>query len=132
MLYPVYLHLGDETHSHGITIPDFPGCFSAADSWEELPRMIQEAAEVYFEGEEIEIPAPTPIERLAHDPTYEGGAWMLVDIDLSKISTRVRRVNITLPENLLKTIDRFAVSHHMSRSALLARAAGKYIAENRK
>lgn len=132
MLYPVYLHLGDEDHAHGITIPDFPGCFSAADSWEDLPRMIQEAAEVYFEGEETEIPPPTPIDELAHDPSYEGGAWMLVDIDLSRLSTRVKRVNITLPENLLKSIDDFAGSHHMSRSAFLARAAGKYLEENRK
>lgn len=130
MLYPVYLHLGDETQAHGITIPDFPGCFSAADSWEELPRMIQEAVEVYFEGEEMEVPTPTPIEQLANDPAYEGGAWMLVDIDLSKLSTRVKRVNITLPENLLKTIDQFAGSRHMSRSALLARAVGKYMAES--
>ncbi len=27
MLYPVYVHMGDEDHAHGITIPDFPGCF---------------------------------------------------------------------------------------------------------
>ena len=131
MLYPVYLHLGDETQSHCVTIPDFPGCTSAADSWEELPRMIQQAAEVYFDGERMEVPEPTPIELLAHDPAYFGGAWMLVDIDLSRISTRVKRVNVTIPENLLKTIDRFAGSHQMSRSALLARAAGKYIAEHR-
>jgi predicted RNase H-like HicB family nuclease len=131
MLYPVYLHLGDEKTAHGITVPDFPGCFSAADSWEELPGMIQEAAEVYFEGAEAEIPPPTPIERLAQDPAYEGGAWMLVDIDLSKLSRRVKRVNITLPENLLKSIDDFAGSHRMTRSAFLARAAGKYIEENR-
>lgn len=132
MLYPVYLHLGDGSHAHGITIPDFPGCFSAADTWEELPRMIQEAAEVYFDGEEIDVPPPTPIEKLAQDPAYEGGAWMLVDIDLSRLSTKVKRVNITLPENLLKSIDDFAGTHHMSRSAFLARAAGKYIEENGK
>lgn len=131
MLYPVYLHLGDENHAHGITIPDFPGCFSAADCWEDLPRMIQEAAELYFDGEEGEVPPPTPIEQLAHNPEYEGGAWMLVDIDLSKLSTRIKRVNITLPENLLKSIDDFAVSHHMTRSAFLARAAGRYMEENR-
>ena len=93
--------------------------------------MIQEAAEVYFEGEDMEIPSPTPIDQLAHDPAYEGGAWMLIDIDLSRISTRVKRVNITLPENLLKSIDKYAESHHMSRSAFLARAAGRYIEENR-
>ena len=88
MLYPVYLHVGDETHAHGITIPDFPGCFSAADTLEELPRLIQEAAEVYFEGEGMDIPPPTPLERLELDPNYQGGVWKLVDIDTSKLLTR--------------------------------------------
>ena len=85
MLYPVYLHVGDETHAHGITIPDFPGCFSAADTLEELPRLIQEAAEVYFEGEGMDIPPPTPLERLELDPNYQGGVWKLVEIDISKL-----------------------------------------------
>jgi len=87
-LYPVYLHLGDDKHAHGVTIPDFPGCFSAADSEKDLPRLIQEAAELYFEGEEMEIPPPTPLEQLKQDPRYEGGIWRLVEIDLSKISPR--------------------------------------------
>ena len=30
MLYPVYVHIGDADHAHGVTFPDFPGCFSAA------------------------------------------------------------------------------------------------------
>ena len=91
MLYPVYLHVGDETHAHGITIPDFPGCFSAADTLEELPRLIQEAAEVYFEGEGMDIPPPTPLERLEQDPNYQGGVWKLVDIDTLKLLTRSKR-----------------------------------------
>jgi predicted RNase H-like HicB family nuclease len=49
MLYPAYVHIGDNQRAHGVTIPDFSGCFSAADEWENLPHMIQEAAEVYFE-----------------------------------------------------------------------------------
>ncbi len=32
MLYPVYVHQGDAEHAHGVTLPDFPGCFSAADN----------------------------------------------------------------------------------------------------
>lgn len=88
MLYPVYVHLGDADHAHGVTIPDFPGCFSAADDWQDLPRMIQEAVEVYFEGEDLEIPEPTPLEELAKRPEYEGGAWMMVDIDRSRVRPR--------------------------------------------
>jgi len=90
MLYAAYVHLGDKDHAHGVTIPDFPGCFSAADAWDELPRMIQEAAEVYFEGEDIPVPAPTPLEKLAANPDYEGGVWLLVDIDTAKLNAKKR------------------------------------------
>lgn len=31
MLYPIYVHMGDDKHAHGIVFPDFSGCFSAAD-----------------------------------------------------------------------------------------------------
>lgn len=47
--------------------------------------MVQEAAEAYFAGEDEPIPAPTPLEQLTKDPAYEGGVWMLFDIDLSKV-----------------------------------------------
>jgi predicted RNase H-like HicB family nuclease len=127
MLYPAYVHLGDEEHAHGVTIPDFPGCFSAADKWDDLPHMIQEAAEVYFEGEDTVIPAPTPLEKLAANPDYEGGVWLLVDIDLAKLKVKAKRVNITLSEKLLLEIDRYAEQNHMTRSGLLAQAADQYI-----
>lgn len=73
MLYAVYVHLGDEGHAHGVTIPDFPGCFSAADSWEDLPGKIQEAVELYFEGEDLEVPRPTPLEELARGRSMKAG-----------------------------------------------------------
>lgn len=50
MLYPVYVHPGDADHAHGVTLPDFPGCFCAADDWQALPGVLQEAAELYCEG----------------------------------------------------------------------------------
>jgi len=36
MLFPVYVHTGDDTQTRGVKVPDFPGCFSAADSGDEL------------------------------------------------------------------------------------------------
>ena len=123
MLYPVYVHLGDDNHAHGITIPDFPGCFSEADDWDLLPTNIQEAIELYCEGEYMEIPAPTPLEKLMSNPEYEGGAWLLVDVDVSRLSTKPVRINISLPENLVQNIDRYAKTHHLTRSGFLARAA---------
>jgi len=88
MLYPVYVHIGDKKHAHGVTFPDFPGCFAAADEWEDLPNAVQEAVEAHFSGDDSPIPEPTPLERLTADAEYEGGVWMLVDIDLSRVRQR--------------------------------------------
>ena len=123
MLYPVYVHLGDKTHAHGVTVPDFPGCFSAADDWDSLPSKIQEAIELYCDGEDMEIPAPTPLEKLASRPEYEGGVWLLADVDVSKISSKPVRINISMPENLLRRIDHYAKERHLTRSGFLVRAA---------
>lgn len=123
MLFPVYVHLGDENHAHGVTFPDFPGCFSAADDWADLPRLIQEAVEVYFEGETDDVPPPTPLEVLARDPAYSGGTWLLADIDLERINPRRVRLNVSLPASLVARIDRYAATHHLSRSGFLAQAA---------
>jgi len=79
----------------------------------------------------MELPKPTALEALANDPEYSGGVWMLVDVDLSRLMTTAKRVNVTIPENLLVRIDRYAETHHMTRSGLLAQAVSRYIAEAR-
>lgn len=58
MFYPAYVHK-DPGSAYGITLPDFPGCFTAADDLQELPRQVQEAVELHFEGENLPIPVPT-------------------------------------------------------------------------
>ncbi|MFW9621884.1 MAG: type II toxin-antitoxin system HicB family antitoxin [Macromonas sp.] len=123
MLYPVYVHVGNAQEAHGITFPDFPGCFSAADEWANLPTAIQEAVEAHFYGEPDAVPAPTPLEQLVNNPDYQGGVWLLADIDLSRIETRPVRLNISLPAQLVQQIDAWANAHHMTRSGFLAKAA---------
>ena len=123
MLYPVYVHMGNAKHAHGVTFPDFPGCFSAADEWSDLPDAIQEAVQAHFHGEPETVPQPTPLEVLAADPQYQGGVWLLADVDLSRIDTRPVRLNVSLPSNLVQQIDKWADAHHMTRSGFLAKAA---------
>ncbi len=93
------------------------------ESCGEVSRLAQEAVEVHFEGENLAIPSPTPIEKLAVDPNYEGGFWLLLDVDLSKVNTKSVRLNISLPANLVGQIDHYAAEHHMTRSGFLAKAA---------
>ena len=123
MLYPVYVHVGDAKHAHGVTFPDFAGCFAAADAWADLPAAIQEAVQAHFFGEPDNVPEPTALEVLAVDPQFAGGVWMLADVDLSRIDTRPVRLNVSLPSNLVQQIDMWASQHHMTRSGFLAKAA---------
>ena len=123
MLYPVYVHIGDAKTAHGMSLPDFPGCFSAADNWHDIPQKVQKAVECHMAGEELPIPLATPLEALAKHPDYQDGVWMLLDIDVSKIDPAPHRVNISLPRYLLTEIDNYAKSHGATRSGFLADAA---------
>lgn len=122
MLYPIYIHPGNATEAHGVTLPDFPGCFSAADDWEGIPAAVQEAIELWFEGEDIEVPEPTALETLAQNDAYQGGVWMLVDVDTTRLTGPSKRINLTVPVGALRTIDAAARMHHESRSSFLTRA----------
>ena len=124
MLYPVYVHMGGPQQAHGVTFPDFPGCFAAADDWADLPAVIQEAVQAHFHGEGAQaVPAPSALEKLAGDAQYQGGVWLLADVDLSRIDTSPVRLNISLPANLVELIDAYASSHGATRSGFLAQAA---------
>ena len=123
MLYPVYVHTGDDKHAHGVTFPDFAGCFAAADDWAGLPVAIQEAVQAHFYGEPEAVPTPTALGVLAADPQYCGGVWLLAEVDLARIDTKPVRLNVSLPSNLVQQIDVWASSHHMTRSGFLAKAA---------
>jgi predicted RNase H-like HicB family nuclease len=123
MLYPVYIHIGDNEHAHGVTIPDFPGCFSAADAWQDLPRMVQEAIELWCEGQDLELPKPSALDKLINDACYIDGVWLLIDVDTAKLETKPVRLNISLPQSLVSEIDSYAKAHGATRSGFLAQAA---------
>lgn len=127
MLYPLYVH-HDPGSAYGGIFPDFPGCFTAADELADLPRMAQEAVEAFFEGEDMEIPPPSEIDRWKDDEDLQGGFWLLVEIDLAQVNAKPVRLNISLPAHLVQRIDRAAEAEHMSRSGFLARAAQKAMA----
>ena len=94
MLYPVYLHTEDGC-AYGVIFPDFAGCFTAADRLEDMPAMIQEVVETHYAHGEA-VPSPSSLTDLSKNPEYLGGAWMLAEIDLSKLSTKSVRLNISL------------------------------------
>lgn len=127
MIYLAYIHIGDEKHAHGVTLPDFEGCFTAADSYSDIPKNVQEAIELHFEGESIELPAPSDIKDLEATGLYTDGVWMLVEVDISKLESRPMRLNVSLPSYIVKKMDKYASENHLTRSALIVKATEDYL-----
>ena len=125
MLFPVVIHK-DPNSDYSVTIPDMPGCFTAGKTLELAVANIQDAVECHYSGEDT-LPVASSMEKWFDDPEYQGGTWVLVGVDLSRLNIKAKRINITLPENLLREIDRYAAQHHLTRSGLLSVAAGQYI-----
>ena len=133
MRYPIVIHKDKDT-DFGVTVPDVAGCFSAGNTLEEAIDMAREAVECHLEGMLIDgeaIPVPSSIEIHQQNKDFSDGVWALVDIDLSKLSIKSKRVNITIPERLLNAVDHYAKRHGESRSGLLAQAVTEYMAAHR-
>lgn len=132
MRYPIVIHK-DSNSDFGVTIPDLPGCFSAGSTIEEAINMAQEAAECHIEGILIDsepIPMPSDIEVHKDDPIFKEGIWALVEVDMSKLSLKSKRINITMPERLIRTVDQYAKRYGSSRSGLLSQAITEYMASH--
>jgi predicted RNase H-like HicB family nuclease len=130
MRYSIVIHKDPESN-YGVTIPDLPGCFSAGETLDEALNESVEAIECHLEGLLIDgesIPQPQPIEYHQNNPDYADGVWAFVTVDISKLSGKTKRVNITLPERVLALMDKYASEHGETRSGLIAEAAMEYIA----
>jgi len=130
MKYPVVIHK-DVDSDFSVTIPDLPGCFSAGSTIEEAISMAQEAAECHIEGLLIDsesIPVPSGIEIHKDQPDFKEGIWAIVEVDISKLSLKSKRINITMPERLINTVDQYAKRYGSTRSGLLSQAVTEYMA----
>jgi predicted RNase H-like HicB family nuclease len=130
MRYPVVVHKDPES-DYGVTVPDLPGCFSAGETLDEALEEAIEAIECHLEGLLIDgepIPSARTVEYHQSNPDYLDGVWAIVAIDVTKLSGKTKRVNITLPERVLSLMDKYASEHGETRSGLITQAAIEYIA----
>jgi len=110
----------DAGSEYGVDFPDFPGCVTAGATLEEARLMAAEALALHVEGiteDGDAIPEPSPLDAIMADPGNADAVAFLVDVPVE--TTRAVRVNITIPEDLLKQIDRAT----NNRSKFLANAA---------
>jgi predicted RNase H-like HicB family nuclease len=76
MTYYVALVHKDPDSSFGLSFPDVPGCYSAADTLEELALNASEALTLFAEAGEttFDLPTPRSIDTLRLDPDFQDAA----------------------------------------------------------
>jgi predicted RNase H-like HicB family nuclease len=91
--YIVIVHK-DPDSAYGMTFPDAPGCFSAADEIDDMFAMATEALELWAEGE-IEdgrlMPAPRSLSEIMTDPEWAklmADAALVIALPAPTISVR--------------------------------------------
>ncbi|MDE2342898.1 MAG: type II toxin-antitoxin system HicB family antitoxin [Betaproteobacteria bacterium] len=114
-----------DAEGFSVYFPDVPGCTSAGSTAQEAADNAEAALYAHLEiglehGEKA--PAARALDDIPIDPEAPEAARILVRYDPPE---KAVRVNITLPEDLLRRIDAYAQSHGFTRSGLLAQAARK-------
>ncbi|ESX81030.1 MULTISPECIES: type II toxin-antitoxin system HicB family antitoxin [unclassified Mesorhizobium] len=110
----------------GVSFPDFPGLVTAGVNLDDARAMAEEALAFHVEGlvEDGEaIPEPSSLEEVMSDKDNLSGVAILVPLKAE--AAKVVRVNVTIPEDILDQIDRYAERHGYSRSGFLTAAAKK-------
>lgn len=116
---------------YGVSFPDFPGVVTAGETLDEARTMAEEALAFHVDGmieDGDAIPEPSSLELIMAEPENRDGVAILVTLRTQ--SPKSVRINITLPEDVLQTIDTFAAANGLSRSGFLARAARHEIKRN--
>jgi len=114
---------------YGVDFPDFPGCVTAGRTLDEARRMAAEALAFDIEGMHADgqdIPPPSSLEAIMADRHNKGAVAVLLDVP--EQPARALRINVTLPEDLVRSIDRVAAN----RSRFLAAAARDRLRRQRK
>ncbi|HCL5074815.1 TPA: type II toxin-antitoxin system HicB family antitoxin [Salmonella enterica] len=125
----------DEDTAYGMIVPAFSaydyGCFSAADTPDQIGPMAKEAILMVVEDLVQDGVAVSDIKDAGYlvyaaNPDYRDfDSWVMIEVDLSEFEGKPQRINISLPDTLIKRIDNAvkAGSSYRDRSHFIAEAA---------
>lgn len=123
---PAFIHK-EEQSCFGVSFPDYPGCISAGDTYEEAYAQAVEALRMHVDimrDDGDEVPRPTALEAVLSAPELadqrEGATIAMVP--LFAASGRTRRVSVSVDEAVLEAFDEAARSAGQTRSGLLTEA----------
>src|SRR5690606_32347225 len=122
----------DVDSDYGVSFPDFPGCVTAGGTLEEARVMAQEALSLHVAGmleDGDAVPAPSSLDAIMAAPENAGSVAVLALAP--DVAPKAVRVNVTIPEDALTLIDRFAEREGFTRSGFLVKAALSAIRRDR-
>lgn len=126
--YTLIVHK-EAASAYGLTFPDIPGCFAAADEWSDIPAAAAEALDLWFEDAPM-VAASSLDAILAREDVRRAiseGAT-LITIAYIPADGKLERVNVSMDRGLLRAIDQTADARGMTRSAFLSSLARREIA----
>ena len=128
MHYPIKF-TGSSLTGFEIFVPDLPGCETHCDSIDQGFKKVKEAiaSHLMILAEYNEpIPPASPIDRLVAKESHEGNSatWAVIEIDITQYLGKSHKINVTLPELLIRQIDdRVSKSEqYRTRSGFIAQA----------
>ena len=119
----------DADSDYGVSFPDLPGVVTAGVDLDDARGMAEEALALHLEGMEADhdsIPEPSSLEAIMQDRENRDGVAILVKAPAK--AAKAVRINVTVAQDELEAIDRYAAEHGYSRSGFLVHAAMKLAA----
>jgi predicted RNase H-like HicB family nuclease/predicted DNA binding CopG/RHH family protein len=117
----------EPTTGFGASFPDFPGAVTVADTLENLRSEAEAVLAFHIEGmieDGDAIPEPSTLDAVIGLKDYRDAVAVLV-VKAPDVASLSVRINVTIPDMMLKRIDRHAAKQGLSRSGFLVRAAKK-------
>lgn len=133
MKYPIALKKIIGTEHYKVSVPDLPGCECNDENIDTALNKINDAIAAHLSilaeyGEAI--PHAKNIED--HIANYSAVIWCIIDIDITPYLGKSHKINVTLPELLIKKIDDRVSksSEYKTRSGFIASACLNELEQN--
>lgn len=131
----VFIHDGDD---FSVIFPEFLGCVTRGDTLQDAAANAEEALSLHIEGmlaEQLEVPpavdvdAPLP-DWVAEDLAPENPPYRILLVR-AELPGKAVRINVSITEDVLSSLDRAAARLGTSRSGYLAYAVRETVRRER-
>lgn len=112
----------DDDSAFGVSSPDLPGCFSAADTEADVLSNACEALDLWFEDAADVDPRPVDQIREAVKEDLAAGAFLMA-VPRVSASGKLARINVSMDRGMVAAIASAASLRKLTRSAFRAEAA---------